>query len=454
VPHRPRFRIFVLGFAAAGGGATVFASARGETKQASAPTNTAKPVVSGAAATGSTLTTSAGTWDGTAPITFTYRWQRCDSAGANCVTIAGATDDTYTVASPDVGHRLRTVVRAKNSAGQTDAASDPTTVVGAAAAPQNTSVPTIGGSATVGATLTTTNGNWSGSTPITYTYDWQRCDTSGNSCANIDLHSDNQTYVVASDDAGHTLRAVVTATNSIGHSAAASAATSVVIANGPVNTTSPSITGNAAIGQALTTSNGAWTSATTVTYAYAWSRCDTSGNNCNAISGATSATYVVVSDDAGHTLRSQVTATNASGSTKATSNAVGPVASTPIIPPGGSVPASSISDTDRLTIAAITYSGGGFHGRGPITASFKVMDANQHVVSGALVYVLPAPREFGTHPGEVPTAANGWASVQLALTSKAPRSGWLLLFVRARTPQGNLLAGSSARRLVQVHISR
>jgi hypothetical protein len=326
-------------------------------------------------------------------------------------------------------------------------------VVTTTSAPQNTSAPTIGGSATVGSTLTTTNGNWSGTTPITYTYDWQRCDSSGHNCASISLHSDNQAYVVTADDAGHTLRSVVTATNSAGHSSAASAVTATVVANGPVNTGVPAITGIAAVGKTLATSSGTWTSSTNVTYAYAWLRCDSSGNNCSAISNATSATYTVTSDDSGHTLRSQITATNSSGSTKAQSAAVGPVSGTTPPPATGAIPAASVPDSDQLEISGVKYSGGGFHGRGPISASFKVIDTNNsRVVSGALVYVLPAPRNQATHPAEVPTGQDGWANVALTLTSKAPRTGWLLLFVRARTPQGNLLAGSSTRRLVQVRI--
>jgi hypothetical protein len=70
------------------------------------------------------------------------------------------------------------------------------------------------------------------------------------------------------------------------------------------------------------------------------------------------------------------------------------------------------------------------------------------------VYVLPVPRGWANHPGEIPTGATGTAVVQLTLTPSAPKTGWLLLFVRARTPQGDILAGSSVRRLVQVRITR
>jgi hypothetical protein len=454
VPNRPRLRNLALGVAAAAAAAALFAAVGGATTQATAPSNTARPAVSGDATAGSQLTTSTGTWSGTSPITFHYVWQRCDASGGSCTSIAGQADDTYTVASADVGHRLRSMVTAQNSAGQSTKASDTTAVVTASSGPQNTSAPTIGGSATVGSTLTTSNGNWSGSTPMTYTYDWQRCDASGNNCTPIGLHSDNQTYVVTGDDAGHTLRSVVTATNSSGHATAASAVTSVVSANGPTNTAVPTITGAASVGSNLATSSGTWTSPTSVTYAYEWDRCDTGGNNCSAISGATSATYTVTTADLGHTLRSKITGTNSSGSASASSVPFGPVTGgpNPPQPVGGTIAASAVPDSDRLTISEIKFSGGGFHGRGPISASFKVVDSNQRLVTGALVYVLPAPRNQANHPAETPTGANGWASVAMTLTSKAPRSGWLLLFVRARTPQGNLLAGSSTRRLVQVRI--
>jgi hypothetical protein len=54
-------------------------------------------------------------------------------------------------------------------------------------------------------------------------------------------------------------------------------------------------------------------------FAYAWSRCDTSGRNCVAITGADESTYLVVSADEGRTLVVTVIASNASGSAFAAS---------------------------------------------------------------------------------------------------------------------------------------
>jgi hypothetical protein len=94
-------------------------------------------------------------------------------------------------------------------------------------APVNTAAPSISGSPQVGQTLTASNGTWNSETTPTYTYQWQRCDTAGNNCANIS-NATGQTYKVTSDDSNKTLRVVVTAHNSTGTTSATSAQTSVV----------------------------------------------------------------------------------------------------------------------------------------------------------------------------------------------------------------------------------
>jgi hypothetical protein len=51
--------------------------------------------------------------------------------------------------------------------------------------PVNTALPQISGTTTDGQTLTSSNGTWSGLSPISFGYQWQRCDAAGASCADV-----------------------------------------------------------------------------------------------------------------------------------------------------------------------------------------------------------------------------------------------------------------------------
>jgi hypothetical protein len=96
-----------------------------------------------------------------------------------------------------------------------------TPVVGAPLqAPSNTAPPLISGSALDGKTLTTSDGTWSGSTPMSFAYQWQRCNTSGAACVPI-ASTTAKTYTMVSADVGSTLRVVVTASNAAGSAYAA-----------------------------------------------------------------------------------------------------------------------------------------------------------------------------------------------------------------------------------------
>lgn len=76
-------------------------------------------------------------------------------------------------------------------------------------APILVSSPVVTGIGVVGQTLTTTNGTWAGTLPITYTYQWIRnfVPISG---------ATSQTYVLVSADAGSNVSCNVIATNSFG----------------------------------------------------------------------------------------------------------------------------------------------------------------------------------------------------------------------------------------------
>jgi hypothetical protein len=81
----------------------------------------------------------------------------------------------------------------------------------------------------------------------------------------------------------------------------------------PVNSSVPAISGTVQVSQVLTASSGTWSGAPT-SFGYQWLRCDAGGANCSSIALATTSSYTLVEADVGHTLRAQVIATNAEGS--------------------------------------------------------------------------------------------------------------------------------------------
>lgn len=107
-------------------------------------------------------------------------------------------------------------------------------------------------------------------------------------------------------------------------------ATAAAATTAPSNTAPPTISGTARIGEALTASQGTWSGTTPLTYAYQWQRCDKNGASCNAITGATSASYTLTSNDMNNTLRVRVTASNSAGSSSSTSVPSAVVAAKPI----------------------------------------------------------------------------------------------------------------------------
>lgn len=111
-----------------------------------APTNTAAPTVSGTAQDGSTLTASNGTFASSSALTYSYQWQRCNSTGAACISIAGATNQTYVLQAADVGNRVRVVVTAHNTDGANSANSATTDVVTAKGTPPPTTGTTVSAS--------------------------------------------------------------------------------------------------------------------------------------------------------------------------------------------------------------------------------------------------------------------------------------------------------------------
>ena len=192
------------------------------------------PQISGTTVVGQTLTETHGTWSG-APSSFTYQWERCDAGGINCQAIAGAVSASYVLTNDDVGHTLRVLETASDAGGAgSPASSGASGIVIApppppAVKPANQTVPAITGAARVGQKLTASAGTWTGSPPIVFSHQWERCHPG---CSPIQ-GARSTAYTPIGADQGDRLAVIVTASNSAGSSQTLSAQTGAVAAAGP-----------------------------------------------------------------------------------------------------------------------------------------------------------------------------------------------------------------------------
>jgi hypothetical protein len=147
------------------------------------------------------LTAVEGTWS-PAATTFTYQWYAKSRSG-KVYTIAGATGKTYQVDGRYAGYRLKVkVIGSATGYAPVSKTSAYTSKVGTASF-STRPIPTVSGTAQVGQRLTAVPGGWS-PTPTSYSYQWYR---SGSAIKG----ATQATYLVASADAGKTLRVKVTA---------------------------------------------------------------------------------------------------------------------------------------------------------------------------------------------------------------------------------------------------
>jgi GH25 family lysozyme M1 (1,4-beta-N-acetylmuramidase) len=196
--------------------------------------------------------------------------------------------------------------------------------------------PTIVGPPVAGQLLAAVPGLWEGGKPVTFTYQWRRCDASGANCADI-TGATGETYRPVDTDVGHSLKVLVTATSATGPAQATSVPTAAVSpagtspGAGPTNLKPPQILGSARDGQILTSSVGTWTGSPTK-FTYHWRRCNATGSSCLAIPHAIGARRTLTPDDIGSTLSLVVTATGKGGSASATAATTDVVVAAPLPP--------------------------------------------------------------------------------------------------------------------------
>jgi lysophospholipase L1-like esterase len=229
----------------------------------------------------------------------------------------------------------------------------------------------------------------------------------------------------------------------------------------PSNTAPPVVSGTPTQGQTLTTTTGSWTNSPT-SFAYQWQRCDSAGASCAAIAGSTSSSYVLQAADVNSTIRSEVTASNAGGSSSPASSSP-----TAVVTGSGSGGTANLGQTQVGTL--IDRGSAGFldmSGPYSLPSSASISSVNAYVAggSGASRIRVVVYADGGGKPGafvavtpETTIAAGrpaGWLSISFAgAVNLAAGSYWLGYWYGDGNSSHYYVSASGSERYVQAAYS-
>ncbi|WP_126975560.1 hypothetical protein [Frigidibacter oleivorans] len=197
----------------------------------------------------------------------------------------------------------------------------------------------------IGDTLTHVPGNWGGTPPFEFTFQWLRDATEIPGAV-------GESLVLVAADVAKQISLRVRASNAIDSAVATTSPITITTPVTPVFTTPSTVTGTPIVGSTLTATPGALIGAAPISVGYQWLR------NGAAIAGAQASTYTLVSADHGATISVRLEASNDHGVATATatlSAAIGTSPPTVVSPPTISGVAR-VGDT--LNLDEGTYSGG------------------------------------------------------------------------------------------------
>ncbi|MCW2992664.1 MAG: hypothetical protein JWQ18_159, partial [Conexibacter sp.] len=277
-------------------GSSTVASAPTVTVVAATPGSSTAPRLSGGSRVGDQLTTSDGGWN-PAAASVAYQWQR--RVSGVYTDIAGATSNTYTLASADAGTSVRAKVTATNADGDGVGYSAATATVVAPPIPPSTIVAPTGTLQDTGV-LSIAPGAWTPSY-ATFTYQWVRCPSGASTLGGCVTVGSGPTYALTGGDVGHAMAVRVTGTAAAVSTLATSAFTADVAGRALTLSSAPTIGGTVQVAQTVRAVPALW-SVPTLTERYQWQRCDTDGTSCADIVGAAQQNYKVAVADKGHAL--------------------------------------------------------------------------------------------------------------------------------------------------------
>ena len=337
------------------------------------------------------------------------------------------------------------------------------TLVAAASAefPTKRSDPSIVGTPQEGQTLNGRNGQWLYYSGLkcepgdcTYTYTWQRCGADGSGCADIPGATGHQ-YTLTAADVGKRIRFVEwvfkrdcnlqNECQDVRQNGVSALTTPV--APRPVTTAQatapPTIEGVAMEDEVLRATGGTWNGAGTITKAIYWQRCNTAGEGCATIAGATGATYRIAAADVGARLRVMETATNAGGTAQAFSAPTAVVVELRPTAARPTIAATRVSVPNRLIADRIVTRQAGDR----VTVRVRISDRRGFRITGVLVKAIPTGLLSGS-TAERATDRTGWATFTYTKTG----SGTTHVYVEARKTNEKAQAGVSTANLFRIRV--
>jgi hypothetical protein len=244
-------------------------------------------------------------------------------------------------------------------------------------------------------------------------------------------------YKIKTTDEGHEIWCIVTAEGNSGEDTIVESINSFIVPGGSPqeevhNKTPPELSGEPAVGKTLTCKEGTWSGNPTPTLTVKWLR-----GEGEPIPGATGATYVVTSEDAGDTLECKVTASNGVGSeVSKLSNSV-------------TIPAEAPANKERPTVKGeqdvggkLTCQPGKWTGTEPIVFTYQWLKDGSSVGDTSSIFKVEREDEGQSIACEV-TATNASGVPATARSEPVSISFGLLESIEPPTITGTTKVGST-----------
>jgi hypothetical protein len=340
-------------------------------------------------------------------------------------------------------------------------------VVGAASAefPTKRSDPSVRGTPQEGQTLNGLTGQWldANGLPCTdckLTYTWQRCNPDTSGCADIS-GATGFSYTLGGADVGRRIRFVEwifkrdcgAYNNATGTQDCqdvtknGTSALTTVVEPKPVTiaqaSAPPTVQGVAMEDEVLRATGGTWTGPGTITKAIYWQHCNTAGEGCATIAGATGPTYKLTSVDVGKRLRIVETAANEGGTAQAPSLTTAVVVELRPSASRPTVAASKVNLPHRLLVDQLVVRQSGAR----VTIRIRVSDTRGFRVTGILVRALPTGLLAGSTAARA-TDSTGWATFVYSATGQ----GSTFVYAEAAKKSEKAQSGVSSANLFRVRV--